>query len=69
MLVVIFWFLLSSDKFYIQYINHVSQDLENLRNSIIQHIQVSEVHNSVLYHFYERINKIFSMRSPIMTCS
>jgi len=27
------------DKFYIQYINHVSQDLENLRNSIIQHIQ------------------------------
>ena len=52
MLVVIFCFFLPSDKFYIQYINHVSQDLENLRNSIIQHIQVSEVYNSVLYQFY-----------------
>jgi len=27
------------DKFYIQYINHVSQDLENLKNSIFQYIQ------------------------------
>ncbi|KAJ7378192.1 hypothetical protein OS493_024139 [Desmophyllum pertusum] len=27
------------DKFYVQYINHVSQDLENLKNSIIQYIQ------------------------------
>lgn len=27
------------DNFYIQYINHVSQDLENLKNSIIQYIQ------------------------------
>ncbi|RMX51012.1 hypothetical protein pdam_00018448 [Pocillopora damicornis] len=27
------------DKFYIQYVNHVSQDLENLKNSIIQYIQ------------------------------
>jgi len=27
------------DTFYIQYINHVSQDLENLKNSIIQYIQ------------------------------
>ena len=35
-----FLLLLSPDKFYIQYINHVSQDLENLKNSIIQYIQV-----------------------------
>lgn len=27
------------DKFYIKYVNHVSQELENLRNSIIQFIQ------------------------------
>lgn len=58
------FFPLPSDKFYLQYINHVSQELENLRNSIIQYIQVREL----VLLFYCKIDRMILNHFRIMSC-